>query len=246
LGEDGRWLAGMAATVVAELAWWIVCYRSGFAPLPLLSTYLAFAFAALGAAYVLRTGLNPARPRAPWPPLVLGALLTGIGGSLFLPLKFAIPKEVGFWLDLPLAAAERRLFNGDPWRMLDHLFGWATVPIDRIYGLWLPVQLLVLFLLMLEPASRPKSRALIAYTVAWLALGVAAATLLSSAGPIFYDRLFGGGQFTALAETLQFDQGPAVGSVLQIRPEWALPPLCSSPGALPSAPPAANLDPDQP
>jgi len=31
----------------------------------------------------------------------------------------------------------------------------------------------------------------------------------------------------------------------QIRPEWALPPLCSTAGALPSAPPAANLEPDQ-
>ena len=202
LGEDGRWLAALAATVVAELGWWIVCFRAGLAPLPLLSTYLAFAFAALAAAYVLRTGLNRDRPRAPWPPLVLGAALTGIGGSLFLPLKFAIPKQVGFWLDPPLAAAERTLFNGDPWRFLDSLFGWATVPIDRLYGMWLPVQLLVMFLLMLEPASRPKSRALIAYALAWLVLGVVAATLLSSAGPIFYERLFGGGHFTVLGETL--------------------------------------------
>ena len=192
----------MAAIIVAELAWWIASYRAGLAPLPLLSSYLAFAFAALGAAYVLRTGLNPARPRAPWPSLVLGATLTGIGGSLFLPLKFAIPKQIPFWLDPPLAAAERTLFNGDPWRLLDSLFGWATVPIDRLYGIWLPVQLLVLFLLMLEPASREKSRALIAYMLAWLILGVAAATLLSSAGPIFYERLFGGGQFTLLGETL--------------------------------------------
>ena len=192
----------MAAIIIAELGWWIACYRAGLAPLPLLSTYLAFAFAALGAAYVLRTGLNPARPRAPWPPLILGAALTGIGGSLFLPLKFAIPKQIPFWLDPPLATAERALFKGDPWQLLDRLFGWATVPIDRLYGMWLPVQLLVLFLLMLEPASRPKSRALIAYMLAWLILGVAAATFLSSAGPIFYERLFGDGHFNALGETL--------------------------------------------
>jgi predicted metal-binding membrane protein len=38
--------------------------------------------------------------------------------------------------------------------------------------------------------------------LAWLILGIAAATLLSSAGPIFFERLFGGGQFSALGETL--------------------------------------------
>jgi predicted metal-binding membrane protein len=40
--------------------------------------------------------------------------------------------------------------------------------------------------------------------LAWLILGVAAATLFSSVGPIFYERLFGGGQFTALGETLEW------------------------------------------
>jgi len=64
------------------------------------------------------------------------------------------------------------------------------------------VQLLVLFAVILEPPSLPKSRALIAYSLAWLLLGVGAATLFSSAGPLFYDRLFGGGQFAALRETL--------------------------------------------
>ena len=34
-------------------------------------------------------------------------------------------------------------------------------------------------------------------------LGVVAATLLSSAGPIFYDRIFGGTAFAALRETLR-------------------------------------------
>ena len=63
--------------------------------------------------------------------------------------------------------------------------------------------MLVLFTVMLEPASAAKSRALIAYTIAWFLLGVAAATIFSSAGPIFYDRLFGGSEFALLRDTLQ-------------------------------------------
>jgi hypothetical protein len=43
---------------------------------------------------------------------------------------------------------------------------------------------------------------LLAYGLAWFLLGVVAATLCSSAGPIFYDRLFGGTAFAPLAETL--------------------------------------------
>jgi hypothetical protein len=38
--------------------------------------------------------------------------------------------------------------------------------------------------------------------LAWFVLGVVAGLLLASAGPIFYDRLFGGGRFGALTQRL--------------------------------------------
>ena len=135
--------------------------------------------------------------------MLLGTILIVIGASLFLPLKYAIPGQVPFWLDEPLAAAERQLFGTDAWVIADRLFGWALVPVDRLYGLWLPVQSLVLFWVMAEPPSRAKSRALIAYALAWFVLGIAAATLFASAGPIFYDRLLGGSAFAALSDTLR-------------------------------------------
>jgi hypothetical protein len=69
--------------------------------------------------------------------------------------------------------------------------------------LWLPFQTVILFLVILEPPSPAKSRALIAYTVGWFALGVVAAVLFASAGPLFYDRLFGGDTFAAMRKTLQ-------------------------------------------
>ena len=56
---------------------------------------------------------------------------------------------------------------------------------------------------MILPASPAKSRALIAYGLAWLLLGVVAAVLCASAGPIFYDRLFGGDHFAGLDARLK-------------------------------------------
>ena len=76
--------------------------------------------------------------------VMLGTILTGIGASAFLPLKYAIPKLMPFWLDGPLAAAERHLFGVNPWLLLDHMFWWAAIPLDRLYGCWLPLQLLVM------------------------------------------------------------------------------------------------------
>ncbi len=201
--EDRVWLTVMAAITVVELAWWTVSWTSGAAPAPFLLTYLVLACIGLGAAFLLGMVIQPGAPRAGWASLVSGTLLVGLGASLFLPLKYAIPFVVPFWLDAPLARAERAIFAGDPWLLLDRLLGWAIVPMDRLYALWLPTQCLVLFTVMLQPPSAAKSRALIAYALTWFLLGVAAAAVFSSAGPIFYDRLFGGTEFAPLGETLR-------------------------------------------
>lgn len=203
VGEDRRWLAIMAAVTLAEFAYWAANWSAGVAPLPWLLTYLGLAYAGLAAALLLRAVTRPRSKRASWPVLMIGTTLVGIGASLFLPLKFAIPEQIPFWLDAPLAALERALFAVDPWQLLDRHLGWATVPLDRLYGLWLPVQSLFLFTVMLEPPSRAKSRVLIAYSLAWFVLGVVAAALCSSAGPIFFDRVFGGNEFALLGETLR-------------------------------------------
>jgi hypothetical protein len=202
LRGEQRWLTVLAALTVVELGWWSMCWRAGFAPVPRLFTYLGLAAAGLVAALALRAAARRIGQRARWPALLLGTLLIGIGASLFLPLKYAIPHEVPFWLDRPLALGERVLFGTDPWRLADALFGWALVPVDRVYGLWLPVQSLVLFSVMALPPSPRKSRALIAYSLAWFVLGVVAAVACASAGPLFYDRLIGGSDFAGLGQRL--------------------------------------------
>ena len=203
LGGDARWLAVLSATIAAELAWWAIAWMAGIAPPPFLLIYLTLSFVGLATAIALRMLLRPQAETASRASLILGAALVGLGASFFLPLKFAIPEEIPFWLDAPRAEGERLAFGADPWLLLDRVLGWAAVPIDRLYGTWLPVQSLVLFTLMLEPPSPAKSRALVAYSLAWFVLGVAAAALLSSAGPLFYDRLSGGHQFALLGETLR-------------------------------------------
>ncbi len=202
-GEDRAWLAVMATITAIKFCWWAVVWTSGFAPAPYVLTYLAFAFAGLASVLCLRVLTGPMAASSSWWSVLAATILIGIGSSLFLPIKYAIPQIVPFWLDEPIARAERLLFGTDPWLKLDGLLGWAAAPIDRLYGLWLPVQSLLLFTVLTEAPSAAKSRALIAYVLAWFLLGVLAAILLSSAGPLFYDRLFGGTTFGALRETLQ-------------------------------------------
>lgn len=203
LGEDRTWLTVMALVTAVECAWWAVIWHLGLAPAPYLLTYIALAFIALVCALTLRFLLGPRLGSPNWPPLIAGTALLGLGASLFLPLKYAIPQLVPFWVDPALASAERAMFGADPWRVLDGVVGWAVVPMDALYGLWLPIQSLLLFITLTQPPSPAKSRALIAYVLAWFLLGVVAATVFSSAGPIFFDQIFGGATFAGLRETLQ-------------------------------------------
>lgn len=203
LRGNGDWLFVLLFVTVIEILWWSLCWRAGIAPAPHIAAYLAFGAAGLLAALVLRLCFAASAAPASWMSVILGTLLVAVGASFFLPLKYALPQQLPFWLDGPLAFGERQLFGTDPWRIADRLLGWALVPIDRIYGCWLPVQSVVLFSVMMLPPSSRKSQALIAYTLAWFVLGVVAAVLCASAGPIFYDRLLGGHQFAALADRVK-------------------------------------------
>jgi len=186
-----------------ELTVWLIAWVAGQAPVPLTATYIAVAFAALAIALGLRPLWRHGEPRATWPVMVVGVLLVGVSSSLFMALKFAIPSLAPFWLDSPIIAAEAVVFGLDPYQLLNSLIGRTILLVDRIYGLWLPVQLVVLFSVVVAPPSRTKARALTAYAAAWFLLGVVAAVLLSSAGPIFFDREFGGAHFAPLRQILQ-------------------------------------------
>lgn len=201
-GEDSEWLAVMALLTLAELGWWLTVWSLGIAPTPFIGTYLLLALSGLAIAVVGRLTLYTDRIEPKWAALAVGTLLVAVGASVFLPLKYSIPREIPFWLDKPLMTAESAALGAQPWLLVDRLLGWATKPLDWLYGCWLPTQLLVMNFVMLSRPSRAKSHALIAYSLAWFLLGAVAAVLLSSAGPLFYDRAFGGTEFAQLTASL--------------------------------------------
>jgi len=193
----------VAALTAVELVIWLCAWLAGRAPVPLTATYIAMSLVALGIALGLRPLWRWGEPRASWTVILLGTFFVGVSSSLFMALKFAIPSLVPFWLDRPLSAAEAGLFGIEPFRLLNSLFGRAALLIDRVYSFWLPVQLVVMFSLIIAPPSRAKARALTACSAAWFLLGVVAATLLSSVGPIFFDRVYGGNRFAPLHRILE-------------------------------------------
>src|SRR4051812_38640770 len=95
-GEDSRWIAVMAGATAIEFVWWLSAWLWGIAPAPFLATYLALAFGGLAVTLTIRQALFRDRPRLPWAATIAATILTGLGASLFLPLKTAIPKEVPF------------------------------------------------------------------------------------------------------------------------------------------------------
>lgn len=200
---EAGWLAVLAVLAGLELAWWAILWRAGLAPALHPAPYLGAAAVALAAAAALRAMMRLRPFGADWRTIACGALLIAAAASAFLPLKAAIPAQTSFWLDPHLAAAEARLFGEAPWRILDGLLGHSTALLDGLYGSWLPVQVVGLFLVILSPPSDRKSRALVAYGLAWFALGVVAAVGFASVGPIFYDRAFGQQTFAGLSETLR-------------------------------------------
>ena len=130
---------------------------------------------------------------------VIGIVLTALLMSAFSALKADFPKLVPYYLDAPLADLDHWLFGSDAWAWSDTWLSSTFPVINVIYGAWLPVQVVAVTVLLMARRSHLKTQAIIAYAVMWLGLGIGLAACLSSAGPIFYDRLYGGDRFAGLA-----------------------------------------------
>jgi hypothetical protein len=84
-------------------------------------------------------------------------------------------------------------FGADPWRLLQPLLGHAPVTrgINILYNLWMFFWFVYLIYLFLSiDKERLRMRFLISFILAWGLLGVLLATIFSSAGPCFFDRLY--------------------------------------------------------
>lgn len=210
--SDREWLVPCTFVVGIELLLWFAAWRAGVAYAPLLIPYslIAVAFFTFVVGVRLMLILVTAARAGEQRPLalvgrlivqnrnriiaaVLGLELLSLGSSAFSALKGGIPRTNPFWLDIPLARVE-----GPIWPTLNSLLGWAIPFFDRLYGTFVLSHLLAVFGVLAMKPSELKSRALVSLCLAWVVLGILGAYALSSAGPLFYDRVFDSHRFAAL------------------------------------------------
>lgn len=126
----------------------------------------------------------------------IGATLAGFDLYFFMILKPELDVLFPFWADPHLANIDHWIFGTDPWRLFT---GWNLVIVSWLYSpFWFFSVLLTFFWLLLKPPSTQKSTAIIAYFAIWSVFGPVGQALLSSGGPIFYERLAFGPRFAEM------------------------------------------------
>jgi hypothetical protein len=114
--------------------------------------------------------------------------------TVFLLGKTLIPLIHPFSWDVALADLDRQLHGGTPWELLQPVLGHPAITqgLSRIYTFWftLPVSAWIIWSLSSHPE---RMRFLISFTLCWVVLGTLAATVFSSAGPVFYAEVTGDG-----------------------------------------------------
>ena len=134
---------------------------------------------------------------------VVGAVaLIRVLMPFFISFKRAVPQFHPFGaVDPVLIRLERALHLGtDPWRLLQPVVGrpWITAAIDLIYVNWYTVCIVAFVALTFWLRGPARAQFVLSFTGAWVFLGILLATALSSVGPCFMDRYYGGeSAFTA-------------------------------------------------
>jgi hypothetical protein len=114
-------------------------------------------------------------------------------GSAFSYFRIYIPSFRPFSWDPTLAEWDRWLHGGiHPWEWLQPVLGhpYITTIINGFYHLWFAAMFGVI-LWQMGSLSRPRLRMqfFLTFVLLWALLGNIAATLLSSAGPVYYGRV---------------------------------------------------------
>jgi hypothetical protein len=212
--KDADWVLPAIVLLLAQhLSALLISFATGFAERPPTLSYMimALVLSTLGGLGLFmrqlwrywREGENHpiARLRMETEPMTvatyfLGFQLVGLQIAALTWLKEMLPLAVPYWADGALAAFDRTILGTDAWRIIpDVLVG----PLDGLYTTWAPVKFFALLLVLVRPASRLKAQAMFAYFLTVGLVGVSGQYLLSSGGPIFYDRLVHANQFGELA-----------------------------------------------
>jgi hypothetical protein len=136
-----------------------------------------------------------------------------IGAFTFL--KGAIPLLVPFSWDVTFAEWDRALHFGiDPYRIVLGLLGTSFMvsAINIAYHWWFFLMYFLLVFACFAKADRKAGYTFLVSTVlVWFVGGNVLATVFSSAGPVYFERLGLGTEFVALTDALKgFDQQSAV------------------------------------
>lgn len=125
--------------------------------------------------------------------VIFGILGISLTMSTFLILKDSIPRIQPFSYDVSFEYLDRIIhFGYQPWELLQPLLGheYITLVIHRLYYFWFPV-IFVTFYWQIGSYDNNKLRLqfITSFIACWILIGGVMATMLSSAGPIFFDRV---------------------------------------------------------
>ncbi|MFN1531572.1 phosphatase PAP2 family protein [Vibrio jasicida] len=112
--------------------------------------------------------------------------------SSFSAMKSAIPLIIPFRYDDVLVELDRLLFFGHaPWEVMHALFSsaYAIKLLNINYNVWFFLMWIVSFFFLFSPQSKLRTQYLVSWISCWFLLGNLLALLLSSAGPVFLERL---------------------------------------------------------
>lgn len=136
--------------------------------------------------------------------IVATVLITPLFLAAFTTFKLDVPHFNGFSLDPALAAIDEYLHGAEPWLLTRQVPAWLGRPIDILYGpAWFVIELAGLIAAVLTMNRAQLRRLLWVKLSVMVLLGTVLATLLASAGPIFYQDFHGGSRFEGLKAGIQ-------------------------------------------
>lgn len=127
--------------------------------------------------------------------------------AAFSLVKTTIPHIVPFYADEMFANLDAAMHLGtQPWVWAHSLAEYvpANAIVILYFGIWtLPAIFLPVIIAITDTNSERTRRFLILHVLCWIGLGNVVATMFSSVGPVYYDRLLGGERFAGLISALE-------------------------------------------